>query len=232
MSNTNSFINEILPYICRLSRLPLVVDKNINLVIKTSSIPSSLPKDYNQGVFTTKHIRAGTIIMKVDYHNSKINDGVVNLDHILTATTNEDTYHAWKSLWKSYYDLNKIKKVINVCMITDGKELFYAAIQDIPAGTELFRLYGFSTWPLELFDTITSKNILGFGKFIQELLPTLTSDPNEKKIHCIYRTIITILNISHINITTNLTLHDIDIADNDTVNMGVILKLAIINNKE
>ena len=150
----------------------------------------------------------------------------MNLDNILVSETNEKTYYAWKSLWETYYEINKIQEIINVCMVRYGNELFYVAIKDILADAELFRVYGFSTWPLELLDTITSRNVLGYGKFIHELLPTIINDPNEKKIQCIYQTIISILTLLNMSINDDICVDD----TNTHINLGNILKMAIINN--
>jgi len=133
------------------------------------------------GLFTKKPIPKGTTIMKVE-EESKMNDGAINLEPILRATSSVATYEAWTNIKKTYYDLEKIKRVANVRMVIDPTvNSFYEALQDIPADGELIRVYGFTTWILELLDILTDKNIVGFIRFIDELIQDIDGDPYENK---------------------------------------------------
>lgn len=176
-------IAQIIPYLCSVSDTILTIDPNIKLIEQPSTIDSIFIDGRHIGLFTTKHIRKGTIISAALEKESMINDGIVDLTGILKAKTSVATYEAWTDLKNSYYDVEKIARVVNVRMVIDQRnKTYYEAIQDIPAGGELLRVYGFTTWPLELLDTLTNHNIAGFTRFIDELVEDLKGDPYEERI--------------------------------------------------
>jgi len=98
-------------------------------------------------------------------------------------------YQALTNMRNTYYDLEKVEKYVNVRMIAGNKfkNYYYEAIKDIPAGGELIRLYGFTTWTLELFEILTNKNIVGFAHFINDLLETTAGDPYEYRIELLHK---------------------------------------------
>lgn len=180
----NNDLLNVLPYLCINVDRNLTVHPEIELDVRTSTLDSSFLEGKNLGLFTKKPITKGTIIMKVVREESKMNDAAVNLDPILRATTSTAMYDAWTNLKNTYYDLEKIKRVVNVRMVFDANsDYYYEALQDIPADGELVRIYGFTTWTLELLDILTNKNIVGFMKFIDELSQDIAGDPYEAKIH-------------------------------------------------
>ena len=174
-------ITVMLPYICGRTDQELVVDPNIELVVKPSTLPSEFISGCNKGLFTKKMIVKGTVIMEME-ETSMMNDGLVNLGPVLRASNSEECYQAWTDMKNSYYDMEKAKRVINVRMINDGISRYYEAIQDIPADTELLRIYGFTTWVGEFGLSATNKNIVGFAQFIDDLSKDLAGDPYEDKI--------------------------------------------------
>jgi hypothetical protein len=175
-------IVEILSYMCEKTNRKLVVDPNISLITKPSTLPSEFIVDSNKGLFTTKLITKGTIIMKME-GKSMMNDGMVNLESILHANTSEECYQAWSNMKKSYYNIEKAKQVVNVRMLADRDgDSYYEAIQDISPNSELLRIYGFTTWIFELLHIITNKNVFGFAQFINDLSSNITGDPYEDRI--------------------------------------------------
>lgn len=175
-------INAIIPYLCTVTDDILTVDPTVDLEVQPSKLNSSFINGRTMGLFTKRSINKGTIIMKLE-KESMINDGIVDLTDILTAETSGATYNAWNNLKNSYYDIEKISRIVNVRIILDCNNVsYYETIQDIHAGAELLRMYGFTTWPLELLDTLTNRNIAGFIRFINELVDEVTGDPYEDRI--------------------------------------------------
>lgn len=181
-----SVTNEIAPfvtYLCAKSEAPLILDTNVELVVKPSQLPSGFIHGYHEGLFTKKDLLKGTVICSADNEISrKMNDGMVNVEPLLLASNSQDTYNAWVDIKKKYYDLEKAKEAVNVRMVAGGSGIYFETLCDIPAGGELIRMYGFTTWTLELFNILTNKNIAGFSKFIQELDGTLKGDPYEERV--------------------------------------------------
>lgn len=185
LTRSKEELKAAIPYLCvNINRnLESEVDPWIELEILPSILDSAFLEGKNMGLFTKDAITKGTIIMKVVREEGKMNDGVVDLEPILRASTSMAMYDAWINFSRTYYDLEKIKRVVNVRMVCDStKTFYYEAIQDIPAGEELLRIYGFTTWTLELLDILTNKNIVGFMQFIKELAEDIDGDPYEEKI--------------------------------------------------
>ena len=171
---------KFVPYIAAVSDMGLIVDLEVDIVVKESKLKSEFVKERNMGVFTNKKILNGTIILPLTYNiESKINDGVANLNEILRASNSVEMYNAWDNFYNSYYDIEKVKKNINVRLILDKyNNNYYQAIMDIPANGELLRFYGFTTWPFELLHIFTNKTIVGFISFINHFASIVKSDPN------------------------------------------------------
>lgn len=183
-SSVSLQITPFIPYIVSSVDHELTVDPTVELVIKPSDLASAFLEDRNMGLFTRKPITKGTIVYTVPTNEEcKMNDGLVDLEPILRATNSTEMYEVWTNLKNSYYDLEKVKRVVNVRMVTDKNgKCYYEAIQDIPADAELLRMYGFTTWPFELFDVLTNKHIIGFIYFINDLAKDVAGDPYEAKI--------------------------------------------------
>lgn len=183
-SSITSDITPVLEYLCGKSDNTLSVDPNVKLYVRSSKLPSAFIEGKHKGLFTRGFIAKGTTILSVEQNtDSKMNDGAVDLEPILRADTSEKTYQAWTNLKDKYYDVEKIKKVVNVRMVVDNNGEYYEAIQDIPENGELVRVYGFTTWTLELFDILTNKNIVGFAHFIDDLSKSSSGDPYEARIN-------------------------------------------------
>lgn len=185
LSSSKDELNAAIPYLCvNINRnLEPEIDPWIELEVLPSTLDSAFLEGKNMGLFTKDAITTGTIIMKVIREEGKMNDGAVDLEPILRASTSMEMYDAWINFSRTYYDLEKIKRVVNVRMVCDStKTFYYQATQDIPAGEELLRIYGFTTWTLELLDILTNKNIVGFMQFIKELAEDIDGDPYEEKI--------------------------------------------------
>lgn len=181
--NMNAETTAALPYICAKIDGNLTVDPNVILEVKPSTLPSGFLEGRHLGVYTKHAISKGTLIMKMDMGTeSKMNDAAVDLEPILRADTSEKMYQAWTEMMRTYYDLEKLKRMTNVRMVTNGSGACYEAIQDIPADGELVRVYGFTTWVLELFEIFTNKNIVGFAHFIDDLSKNMQGDPYEGRI--------------------------------------------------
>ena len=186
-------INSVVEYICAKSYTnhALSVDPNVKLVVKRSKLPSAFIEGRHMGLFTKDAIPKGTIILSVfhdDKNECKMNDGAVDLEPILVADTNEKTYQAWMNMKNSYYNIEKIKNVVNVRMIVDNtNNCFYETIQDIPAGGELVRLYGFTTWTLELLNILTNKTVVGFAHAIDDFSKNIKDDPYTERIQILHK---------------------------------------------
>lgn len=177
-------IEPILDYLCAASSETLTVDPNVKLYVRSSKLPSASIEGKHKGLFTKKIIHKGTIVLSLEQNaNNNMNDGAVNLEPILRADTSEKTYNAWINMKDTYYDVEKIKNVVNVRIVIDKDDnLYYETIHDIPENGELVIVYGFTTWTLELFDILTNKNIVGFAHFIDFLSKDITDDPCEERI--------------------------------------------------
>ena len=216
-------INSVLEYICAASKLTLCVDPNVKLTIRESTLPSSFIDGQDMGTFTENFIPKGTIVLEVnDNIPSKMNDGVIDLGPILQANTSEDTYRAWTNMKRRYYNTDVMSKVINTRMVVDTNNIrYYETIQDIPAGGELVRVYGFTTWTFELFDTLTNKNIVGFAHFINDLLQNIAGDPYEYRINKLHESL-KLYNKDFF--TMDRSSYDDKMTDAELISLGDIIK--------
>lgn len=230
--NYHDELIKAIPYIYSQSTdVDLKLNNNISFFIKPSELPSKFIKGKHMGLFTKIYIEKGTIIMPVPLeqnNNSELimNDGSVDLEPILSAYTSEQTYQAWIDMKKTYYDLDKIKRTVNVRIISNKNKLYYEAIQDIPENNELIRLYGFSTWIFELFDILTNKNIVGFAQFVDLLSKCSDRDPYKFRIKCLRETL-TKCGVDNIY---NLNLYDYDnlMKNKAVIYMGKKIKIQYV----
>lgn len=182
----NDELAPFIPYICGKVARQLTVNPDVVLEIKNSTLKSGFIKGKHKGVFTKTFLPKTTVICRVSALATAnpidvlFNDGMVDLEPLIIAETSQETYKAWKNMRRLYYDLEKAKNIINIRMVADGaNNIYYESIKEIPAGSELIRFYGFTTWILETFELLTNRNVAGFAKFIHELNGTIAGDPYE-----------------------------------------------------
>lgn len=178
--------DEILPFIAITAPqdCPPQINADVKLSIRNTTIKSPFVDNKRRGIFADKSIPAYTYVMKLE-KESLVNDGVVNLKHIINAQNNVEMYNAWNTLFHTYYTMSKIKRVINVRMVKYNNDTYLQTISNVPVGSELLRLYGFTTWPFEILDILTHRTVVGFAYFIDKLTTTLAttkSDPLYDKI--------------------------------------------------
>lgn len=179
----NSQILLIKEYLCRATPDDGVIAAGLELEERPSSLPSRFLNGKHMGLFTKKQIPSGTIISAVVRDASKLNDAVINLEDIIGARTSVEMYQAWIKLKDSYYDLEKIKRLVNVRMVMDASgRMFYETIRDVSPDEELLRIYGFTTWFFEILDVYTNKTIMGFIRFVDEFLKDLEGDPFKERV--------------------------------------------------
>lgn len=161
-----------------------MVSPGIELYLAPSQLNSTFTPNRDIGTFTKNPIKAGSIVYKQpDFGESKLNDSMINLTPLFEAKTNNEIYLAWKNLASSYYDVEKMKERINIRLVYDSnRKVYYRAIKDIPANTELTRMYGFTTWILELPELMTEKKLAGFAQFVFDLEKSETNDPYHSRI--------------------------------------------------
>lgn len=143
------------------------------LYVGQSTLPG-IPANSNRGLFTRQFIPAGTPLMTVNLTETCLmNDAMVNLTAVLAAADNISMYEALIQLHTHYYDDPASK--VNVVMATDThNRVMYCAKIDIPADTELVRMYGFETWISELLPLMGPDTIAGFATFVKEYCATNT----------------------------------------------------------
>jgi hypothetical protein len=205
---------------------PLEVDRTLVLRVDKSTLPSLFISERANGLFCTSDIKEGTVIMKVRPTSPCImNDGMVDLNEILLAQTSMAMYNAWWNLYLSYYNVDHAVVRVNVKMVRDSNHtVYYHAMKDIPIGTELVRMYGFTTWIMELFDIMTNKTIVGFARFVDEFSRDLVGDPYVEKIHALREALIK-LGINNI-FTLDLREYDTTMESVTSINMEYQLKRA------
>lgn len=222
-SSLTSDIEPILDYLCAKSSETLTVDPDVQLYLRSSKLPSAFLEGKHKGLFTRKFIPKGTAVLSLEQNSdSKMNDGAVNLEPILRADTSEKTYDAWINMKDTYYDVEKIKNVVNVRIVVDkAGKYYYESIQDIPENGELVRVYGFTTWTLELFGILTNKNIVGFAHFIDVLSKDIAGDPYEERIKTLRKAL---ESYDEKIFTLNRSEYDNLMKDETLVNVGSKLK--------
>lgn len=159
-----------LPFISGFIDTPIVLNDDVDLFIKESTLQTTFLSDKNMGLFTSRPICKGSILLKVS-DQCMMNDGLINLSNVINASSDEETYIAWHEIYKSYYNLDIINKNINVRMVTNDRiNFYYEAIKDISPGDELLRIYGFATWPYQMSKHLTKNNITGFIRFLRDII--------------------------------------------------------------
>lgn len=167
---------------------PISMNHDIELYHAPSQLSGAFMESKNIGVFTKNFIPKGTILPLNCNNPSMLNDGMINLTRVLNAKTSDDIYAAMKELEIDYYNEETANNMINVRMTSSSEraerqerqENFYEALKDIPADTELLRMYGHSSWIIELLPIITEDTAPGFLRYINEL--NLDNDPLQMSI--------------------------------------------------
>ncbi|CAH6419270.1 Hypothetical protein HVR_LOCUS470 [uncultured virus] len=178
--SVNDEIAPFIPYLVSSSSIPVSVDPNVKLEVRPSTMESGFIEGYHNGLFSKYSLKKGTIICQADNNISRMmNDAMVNLEPVLRSSTSVQLYDSLTHMKNTYNDLSKAQSTINVNMLGASNGTFFQTIKDVPAGGELMRMYGFSTWTLELFEIINNHNVAGFAKFITELKDNLKGDPYE-----------------------------------------------------
>jgi len=176
-------IKPFMLYLCNSKLVPASVDPDVSLVVKTSTLSSGFIHGKHRGLFTENSLTKGTIICAAENPLSLLlNDGLIDLEPVIRADSSQKLYDALNHMEKTYYDLERASKVVNTVMLGTSNGMFLESIQDIPAGAELIRMYGFTTWTNEFFELITNHNVAGFAKFIFELKDRVNGDPYERRI--------------------------------------------------
>lgn len=184
VSSKSSQLAPFLPYLISNSTTPCTLDHSIRFEHRDSSLPTSFPSNKSNGLYTKEAIPSGTTILEVHIDQlCMMNDGMVDLTDILSANNDDETYNSWKTLELTYYDMNKAQNMINVRMVAAPNGLFYETIKDVPAGGELLRMYGFSSWIMEFSDILSDNRLKGFARFVNEYSMDMVGDPLAPKIN-------------------------------------------------
>ena len=110
---------------------------------------TKFPKNCNKGVFATKNIPKDTKLADYFEENAvMINDALMNLGPILEARTSQEMYDALTTTRETYYDAEKAAKYLNVGLSPMWGD--NVALRDIAQDEELFRVYGFPSWLVEI----------------------------------------------------------------------------------
>lgn len=183
--SSSSYIDQCMPYIGRRSKETVIFNENISkqLEVRKSQLNSKFIEGKDEGLFTKTYIPKGTIVLNAnDPLCLKMNDVMINLEGVIDAKTSKDLYNALIDLESNYYNVQKASLNVNMRMLGAPTGVYYETIQDIPPNTELTRMYGYTTWTLELFDILTTHNIYGFVKYIHELKNRTHNDLYATKI--------------------------------------------------
>lgn len=215
-----------LPYLSEGSTQVLHVDESVQLEVRPSNLATTaFIEGRDAGLFTKNPIKKGTIVCALSKDREcKMNDAIVNLEPILMAGTSVEAYEAWNTFKQTYYDIDRVRNLVNIRLTMDRNgAMYYEAIQDIPADGELLRMYGFTTWTLELLDIVTNKNVVGFTRFIDELVKESDGDPFEKKLKTLQQALNNYRSVNKLPYD-NLAEYDIMMADRPLQYLGTTLK--------
>jgi hypothetical protein len=224
-SRLNPKLIPFIPYLSEASTQVLLADASVQLEVRPSNLTTTaFLEGHDDGLFTKQAIKKGTIVCTGPKEKCKMNDAIVNLEPILLAVTSVETYDAWNEFKQTYYNIDKVRNLVNVRLIIDKNGAkYYEAIQDISAGGELLRMYGFTTWPFELFDLITNKNIAGFIRFIDELVKESDGDPSEQKLKALQVVLNNYRSVNKIPYSS-LAEYDVTMANQSLQYLGAALK--------
>ncbi len=115
---------------------------------------------------------------------------MVDLTNLIKARTSREMYQAWKEMQTNYYDLPRIQERVNVRMVLDSRRrMFYQTMKDIPANTELLRIYGFTSWILIVLELLTKRNLAGYAQLVLDLEKTERGDPIFPRIQIMAETL-------------------------------------------
>lgn len=170
-----------------IQSLPLEVfsvSSDVTLEIRESTLPTTqFQESRNKGLFTTRDVPENTVVCDIKSVSLMMNDPMVDLREVYAAHTPSSLYLALVNLKKNYYSHDNAKERINTCMVSgQDREIYIRTTKFVPAGTELYRMYGFETWIFEIFGSLTNDNVNGFAQFVKELSLSEYACPYTSKI--------------------------------------------------
>lgn len=183
MGTTVSRLIDSAPFIEYISRQVSAVDNypSVPLYLAPSAHPlffessTSYPPQSAFGVFSQKYIPKGTIFQVSFPGGYMIQDGVINFQPLMTASTSRQTFEAWHQIYNGYHNFDIIGRKTNVrpIRLSSGQYTnYYEAIVDIQPGTELYQYYGISIWiPYGGIKFSTRENLAGHVKFVECATP-------------------------------------------------------------
>ena len=178
------------------------------------------------GLFSTSFITKGTLLFPAaDIRSAKLNDPMLDMELIVRASmSNEALYQALCHLGQTYYIRAVFRDKVNVRLVqTSDGFVGYQATQDIPAGAELFRAYGLSSWSTEFFPLITSHNVYGYMHYIYYCYSSQPDNPGQYEQQAILRILNTMTGSDCSKIVTllpNLNQYDAISKDQEIYGLG------------
>ena len=157
---------EFRPLIPYLMETPGIGNVNLNTptCIKQSNIVNA-----GDGLFAEEAIPKNTFFIRAGtYKSMKTNDSMIDLTDIRLAQTSEKLYQALKNTSSNYYVLERAQEKVNVIIAIYNGENYFKTIKNVKKDEELVRMYGFSTWLLEIFPLLTWDNLSGYQRFVEE----------------------------------------------------------------
>ena len=184
-------MNQCRPYIVAPLLRPGKVNPTVELEIRTSQLKTTFPPGKEKGLFTVKPLAKGMIILaQVEETDAPFNDAQVNFTPFLRVKSSFELYQAFLHLKEDYYNLEQVQEKVNVRMVIDPRgNMFWEVIKDVPAGAELLRLYGLSTWIIETMDLLTRRNLAGYAQFVFDLEEGSEDDPLKTRIQILAETL-------------------------------------------
>lgn len=121
----------------------------MNLQLSDFEVRPSLVGVAQNGLFCTKDIAAGEVLLTYDDQAAKslaqkTNDALAHNVHLIE--TKEATLAAWEAFFDNYYDDVSRCNVIIMIYGNDGPQQYLVARCRIPAGTEIMRAYSADAW--------------------------------------------------------------------------------------
>ena len=191
MSQRSDKLAPYMPYIWAPVSSTLQVDPTVRLILQQSTLPTTFLPGRNQGLFTTSPISKDTIILQqFGEQEAPFNDAMIDLTNLINAKTSCDMYRAWKEIHANYYDLPRIQERVNVRMVLDNRgNMYYQTMKDIPANTELLRIYGFTAWLFTVLELLTKRNLAGYAQLVFDLEKSEIGDPMFGRIQIMAETL-------------------------------------------
>lgn len=219
MGLSQSAQDKCMPFICQRTTTMLSLNPDIKLEIRKSQLDTAFMPWKDNGLFTTIDTPKNTVILEFgDPQCLLLNDAMINLKDVMSATTSQKLYDALNKLETQYYDPDRAQQLVNTRMIGNSQGAWYETISDIPANTELLRMYGYTTWTIELLDILTTHNIFGFVKYIHELKDRVPNDPYYNKIQLLDKC------FDNYDKTISLENFDLQISTTTPENIGTTIK--------